>query len=156
MELLRGVFLASLLSNGPLPADKVDSLLRQIADALDYAHHKGIIHRDLKPGNVLLDESGDAFLSDFGIAKLLDSNQTLTQSGVMVGTPLYMAPEQWQGKAVDGRADIYALGIILFEMLTTIQPFKADTPYSTMHKHLNEPLPSILSLHPHLPPHIQR
>ncbi len=155
MELLSGGSLAGLISNGALPVDKVNNLLRQIADALDYAHHKGIIHRDLKPGNVLLDESGDAFLSDFGIAKLLDSNQTLTQSGVMVGTPLYMAPEQWQGKAVDGRADIYALGIILFEMLTTIQPFKADTPYSTMHKHLNEPLPSVLAIRPDLPANIQ-
>ena len=100
MELLQGDSLSGLIAKGPLATDTANRLLRQVADALDYAHHKGIIHRDVKPGNILLDESGDAFLSDFGIAKLLSSTQALTQSGALVGTPSYMPPEQWEGKPI--------------------------------------------------------
>jgi serine/threonine-protein kinase len=109
MELLTGGSLSSLIRRGPLAVDHAAQILDQITGALDYAHRRGIVHRDLKPANVLLDEGGDAFLTDFGIAKLLRETTALTQSGVAMGTPAYMAPEQWRGTGLDARADIYAL-----------------------------------------------
>src|SRR5689334_19145355 len=130
MELLTGGSLGELIRRGPLSIQEASRLLDHIASALDYAHRRGVIHRDLKPQNVLLDEDRNAFLTDFGIAKLLDENTALTQSGTSIGTPAYMAPEQWQGLPVDARTDVYALAIILYEMLTGKLPFQADTPYS--------------------------
>jgi len=155
MELLRGGSLAELISKGPLSPETTVRMIDQIASALDYAHNLGIIHRDLKPQNVLLDEQGNAFLTDFGIAKLL-REATLTQSGVAMGTPAYMPPEQWEGRTLDGRADIYALGIMLFEMLAGKLPFNADTPFSMMHKHINEPPPSIHERRSGLPPGVEQ
>src|SRR4051812_7400145 len=96
MELLTGGSLGDLIRQGPLSMQEASRFLDHIAAALDYAHRRGVIHRDLKPQNVLLDEDRNAFLSDFGIAKLLDENTMLTQSGASIGTPAYMAPEQWQ------------------------------------------------------------
>jgi len=154
MELLKGGSLADLIRNGPLTVENTARFLEQIGSALDYAHEQGIIHRDLKPQNVLFDDRQNAFLTDFGIAKLLDSATRLTQSGLMMGTPAYMAPEQWQGMTIDGRADIYALGIMLYEMLTGRLPFNADTPYGLMHQHVSEPPPPALSLRADLPPAI--
>ncbi len=119
MELVSGGSLAELISKGPLPVATASRLLEQIASALDYSHERGIIHRDLKPQNVLLDEQNNPILTDFGIAKILSQTTSLTQSGMAMGTPSYMAPEQWMGKALDSRADIYALGIMLFEMLAS-------------------------------------
>ncbi len=151
MELLKGGSLADLIHKGPLALENAARLLEQIASALDYAHEQGIIHRDMKPQNVLFDDRQYAFLTDFGIARILDSGTRLTQSGLMMGTPAYMAPEQWQGLTVDGRADIYALGIILYEMLTGRLPFNADTPYGMMHQHISEPPPPVPSLRAGLP-----
>ncbi len=156
MELLSGGSLAERIRRGALPLDTTVRLLDQIADALDFAHSKGIVHRDLKPQNVLLDESGNAFLSDFGIVKLLDETSGLTQSGVAVGTPAYMAPEQWQAGTVDARSDIYSLGVMLFEMLSGHVPFQADTPFHMMHMHIYEPSPSAHGLRPELPPNVDR
>src|SRR5215831_2656843 len=144
MELLSGGSLADLIREGPLPINSITILLDQIASALDYAHRKGIVHRDLKPQNVLLDEANNAHLTDFGIAKILGETAGLTQSGVAMGTPAYMSPEQWQGQPLDARADVYALGIMLFEMLTGVLPFRAETPATLMFKHLQEPPPSVL------------
>jgi serine/threonine-protein kinase len=131
MEYLKGGSLTDLIrKKNPLPLDIVTRLLEQIASALDYAHGKGIIHRDLKPLNVLLDEGGNAYISDFGLAKL-KSASTLTQTGTAMGTPYYMPPEEWKGKpALDHRADIYSLGVILFEMLTGCVPFDAESSAS--------------------------
>ncbi|HRE49752.1 MAG TPA: serine/threonine-protein kinase [Aggregatilineales bacterium] len=143
MELLTGGSLADKISAGAIPPKKVKALLNQITSALDYAHRRGIIHRDLKPQNVMLDEGGNAFLTDFGIAKIVSSNQaaTATKAGAIMGTPYYMAPEQWRGDPVDARTDIYALGTILYEMLLGRLPFDADTAFVLMHKHVNEPPP---------------
>jgi serine/threonine protein kinase len=122
--------LDDILRDGPLSNDKILSVISQIAPALDYAHSKGVLHRDLKPSNVLMDDDGGAFITDFGIARVLgDTNPGLTTQGV-VGTPSYMSPEQAQGKQLDGRSDIYALGVMLFEMATGRRPFESDTPYS--------------------------
>ncbi len=156
MELLSGGSLADLLRGGArLEPAEVARLLDQIASALDYAHRRGIVHRDLKPQNVLLDEERNALLTDFGIAKLLSETTALTQSGIAMGTPAYMSPEQWRGQSVDGRADVYALGVMLYEMLAGRVPFMGDTPYSMMHMHIFEALPNIRTARPELPEAVQ-
>ncbi|MBX3063222.1 MAG: protein kinase [Anaerolineae bacterium] len=143
MELLPGGSLAEKIRSGPMPLPQVMELLDQIAAALDYAHNRGVVHRDMKPQNVMLDEAGNAFLTDFGIAKVMSSGTATlsTVAGTIMGTPAYMSPEQWKTQPVDARTDIYALGIILYEMLTGELPFKADTAFGLMHKHVNEEPP---------------
>ncbi|MCC7360984.1 MAG: protein kinase [Anaerolineales bacterium] len=144
------------LQAGPLTPAEIDRYFTQLADALDYAHGLGIIHRDLKPSNALLDKRGNLFLTDFGIAKLLEGSPEFTSTGAMVGTPAYMSPEQAQGHRVDLRTDIYSLGIVLFEMVTGRVPFEADTPLAVILKHLNAPLPLPSSLKPDVPPDVER
>jgi serine/threonine protein kinase/Tol biopolymer transport system component len=145
-----------LLNNGPLELKTIGSVLSQIAPALDYAHSKGVLHRDLKPSNVLLDETGSAFLSDFGIARLNEGKgSTITTQGV-VGTPSYMSPEQAQGKEMDGRSDIYSLGVMLFELATGRRPFEADTPYSIAVMQVTTPPPSPRAMNPLLPQSVER
>ncbi|MBN1992961.1 MAG: protein kinase [Anaerolineae bacterium] len=142
--------LADLLKQQRLKTDQIIHLTRQIAAALDYAHSAGIIHRDIKPGNILLD--GDwVLLSDFGLAKIIETPSEITGTGVGIGTPAYMSPEQAQGKKVDHHTDIYSLGIMLFEMLTGQVPHRAETPLATVMKRLTEPLPSPRSLNPAIP-----
>jgi WD40 repeat protein/serine/threonine protein kinase len=151
MELLSGGSLADRMRNTPMSLDTVARIVEQVGSALDYAHLKGIIHRDLKPQNVLFDESGDAHLSDFGIAKVLTENTSLTQSGAIIGTPTYMSPEQYRAEVLDGRSDLYSFGVMLFEMLTGQAPFKADTPVVMAIMHLQNPPPKARSLRPDLP-----
>ncbi len=144
MELLEGGSLSRLLrKEGGLPLASVTRLLEQISSALDYAHGRGIIHRDLKPDNVLLDQQRNAFLTDFGIAKMLGDTSNRTRTGMVMGTPSYMAPELWQGNPADARTDIYALGVMLYEMLTGVLPFRAETPYQIMHRHIYEAPPPL-------------
>jgi serine/threonine protein kinase len=126
---------------GPMDAPQAAVIVRQIAEALDYAHQQGVIHRDVKPSNVLMQDGRWVQLTDFGLAKILTSTSQLTASGASVGTPDYMSPEQAQGKPVDARSDIYSLGIILYQMLTGDVPFHADTPTGVMLKHVLEPPP---------------
>jgi len=127
----------------PIPYQKAARMLSPIARALAYAHEQKIVHRDVKPSNILITQSGEPMLSDFGIAKILEGEETveLTKTGVGVGTPEYMSPEQAQGKPVDGRSDIYSLGVILFEMITGRKPYQADTPMAVVWKLASEPLP---------------
>jgi serine/threonine protein kinase len=121
---------------GALDVGEVNRIFQQLASALTYAHEHGIIHRDIKPVNVLMDQSGRPILSDFGIAKVLAGSSGLTRPGAGVGTPEYMSPEQCRGEEVDGRADIYALGVMLFESLTGRTPFVADNYHALAHSHL--------------------
>jgi serine/threonine protein kinase len=114
---------------------------QQLASALEYAHEHGIIHRDVKPVNVLMDRSGRPILSDFGIAKVLAGTKELTRPGAGVGTPEYMSPEQCRGEPVDGRADIYALGVMLYEALTSRTPFAGDNYPALAHSHIYEEPP---------------
>jgi serine/threonine protein kinase len=152
MELLTGGSLADRIKRGPMPVETVGHILEQMAIALDYAHGRGLIHRDLKPPNVLFDDQGNAFLTDFGIAKILSDTTTLTREGMTVGTPSYMAPEQWESENLGPRTDLYSLGVVLFEMLTGKLPFVAGTPFRVMHMHLYDAPPSPSSILPALPP----
>jgi serine/threonine-protein kinase len=156
MELMTGGNLSQLIrdKNGLTPT-QTGRLLRQISGALDYAHGQGVVHRDLKTPNILLDGMGNAILTDFGIAKLLQGGNTnLTQTGTSVGTPSYMSPEQWRGEELDNTSDIYSLGIILFEMLTGRLPFTSDTPYGMMHSHLFKEPPVLTEVNFKLPPSV--
>jgi len=135
---------------------EVVSIFVQLADALSYAHAQGVIHRDIKPVNVLLDRSGRPILSDFGIAKVMASTKThLTRPGAGVGTPEYMSPEQCQGGPVDGRADIYALGIMLFEAQTGRTPFISDNYPALAHSHIYEQPPRPRAVNPTIHPAIE-
>lgn len=134
--------------NRLMPHDDVLTLMTQLTDALGYAHQRGAVHRDVKPANILLNEKNEAILTDFGIARLVEANG-LTQEGATVGTPTYMSPEQATGLEIDARSDLYALGIILYEMLTGAPPFEDDGTLSVLLKHLNDPVPS-LSEHHHI------
>ena len=137
---------------GQLTADETVRLVRSIATALDAAHSKGIVHRDLKPANILFDQDGDAYLSDFGIVKLSEATAHLTGNAI-VGTPAYMSPEQVHGKQnVDGRSDIYTLGVILYELLVGKPPYGGDTPTQVMMAHVLEPVPDLQATKLSLPP----
>lgn len=155
MRLVEGGMLSQRLARSTLSVRQVEQFLTQIGSALEYAHQRGVIHRDLKPNNVLLDESDNAYLTDFGIAKMLagatTSQLSLTATGSVMGTPAYMAPEQWRSEAVDARTDIYALGIILYEMLMGVLPFHSDTPFGMMYKHFDAPPPAPSAINPALP-----
>lgn len=117
--------------------------IRQIASALGYAHAQGLVHRDVKPANILFRADGTAVLSDFGIAKSLDDRTQFTQAGFAVGTPSYMSPEQARGQEIDGRADLYALGVVLYEILVGKLPYNGNDALSTALAHLTEPLPEL-------------
>jgi serine/threonine-protein kinase len=152
MRLMSGGSLMDRLEKGPIPMAEATEILRRIGSALDQAHRKGIIHRDLKPSNILFDQYGEAYLADFGIVRLSASSNALTASGSLVGTPTYMSPEQVYGnKELDGRSDIYALGVILYQMLTGEIPYQADTPARMMMAHVMDPVPHILEKRPDLP-----
>jgi serine/threonine protein kinase/WD40 repeat protein len=127
----------------PLPSlGEIADVLDQLASALDYAHSRGVIHRDIKPSNVMFDTQGSAYIVDFGIAKLLETTETLTRSGVSLGTPVYMAPEQWRAEALGPATDQYALGGMAYTLVTGHLPFEVPTAYAQMHKHLHEdPIP---------------
>ncbi len=151
MRYMTGGSLSDRIKEGALPLDQTARIIERLGSALDLAHSEEIVHRDLKPANILFDRNGDAYLSDFGIVKLAQASMSLTGTGT-VGTPSYMSPEQARGDAdIDGRSDIYALGVILFEMATGQAPYEADTPMGVAIKHILDPVPDILSIKPDLP-----
>jgi eukaryotic-like serine/threonine-protein kinase len=153
LEYVDGATLADLMDEG-LDDARIPGLVDQIAAGLDYAHARGVIHRDIKPGNVLLTQDGRVVLADFGLAWLLEGAAHLTLTGGVIGTPEYMSPEQASGIAVDHRADVYALGVVLFEMLTGDRPFAADSPIGVLMKHVQDDPPSVLSYRPDLSPDV--
>jgi formylglycine-generating enzyme required for sulfatase activity len=156
MEYLPGGVLKSKLGTA-MPWREAVRLLLPIAQALAYAHEHNIVHRDVKPSNILLTEKGQPMLSDFGIAKILESEQTtgLTTTGMGVGTPEYMAPEQWTGQA-GTLSDLYSLGVVLYELVTGRKPYTADTPAAIMLKQANDPLPRPRQFVPDLPDGVEK
>jgi hypothetical protein len=152
MRLVPGTDLRSLLrAERALEPARALTICRQVASALDAAHAKGLVHRDVKPSNVLLDETEHVYLADFGLTRRLDDRGTLITDGRSVGTPAYFAPEQIEGTPVDGRADIYALGCVLFECLTGAPPFARGSRLETAWAHLEEEPPSAHAIIPELP-----
>ena len=155
MRYMLGGSLAHRIQKAPLSLPVTLTILRRIGSALDHAHSQGVIHRDLKPDNILFDRYSEAYLGDFGIARMTQASAVLTGKGLM-GTPAYMSPEQVRGETeLDGRSDIYSLGVILFEMLTGQAPYKSDTPMGLAMMHVLEPVPRILDLKADLPPGCQ-
>ena len=144
MRWLRGGSIQDLIKQrGAIDLPTISKMLTQISEALIVAHRQGVVHRDLKPENILLDIEGNAYLSDFGIAKDLTDNQAITQNNAILGSPAYLSPEQIKGESVTAQSDIYAMGIVLYEMLTGKRPYEATSPATLMYKHLSEPLPDI-------------
>ncbi len=137
--------------HGQLPIPMVQAILSQVGGALGYAHRRGIVHRDIKPANIMLDDEGWAVVTDFGIAKVSDA-RGLTMTGVAIGTPSYMSPEQCGAKEITGASDQYSLGVVAYEMLTGLTPFRADSLMAIMWQHFNEPPPPILERRPDCPP----
>lgn len=139
------------MAQGRMSLPEISHVIGQIGSALDYAHRQGIIHRDVKPGNILIDNQGNTYLTDFGLARIMESSQQFTASGVSVGTPAYMSPEQGKGIKVDHRSDIYSLGVMLYEMVTQQVPFEAETPLAVLLKHITDPLPLPRKVRPDIP-----
>ncbi|MBI1723433.1 MAG: protein kinase [Gemmatimonadetes bacterium] len=154
MKFLEGRSLADILEEkGLLTVAETLGILEQVAEALDYAHQRSVIHRDVKPGNVMLDARGRVIVTDFGIAKELQSG-ALTGSGAILGTPYYMSPEQCRGGQLTGAADQYSLGVMAYQMLSGHLPFEADSAIDLLHKHCIEPPPPLDALLPALPKHV--
>jgi tetratricopeptide (TPR) repeat protein len=141
--------------DGAMPADDAVRIARQLAEGLSAAHARGVIHRDLKPANVLIDRDGNAFVSDFGVARSLASTG-LTQSGMVVGTPDYLSPEQARGESIDARSDLYALGLILYEMLTGAMPFQGGTISEILAQRMLRSPPPVTTLKPQTPAWLAR
>jgi serine/threonine protein kinase len=162
LPFISGGTLATRLAQAPggLPLDEIAGDLDQLAEALDFAHAQGVIHRDIKPTNVLLDGQGQLYLADFGIARLFDpsgdaddqrSPTPLTQTGQVLGTPLYMAPEQLTGARVGPAADIYSLGIVVYQLVTGNVPFYSETPVGLALQHVHDSPPPPRARRPDLP-----
>lgn len=139
MEYIEGRTLGGIIRNeGPLMAERMAEIGADVAAALAFAHRSGVVHRDVKPGNVLISPSGQVKVTDFGIARAANSDQDLTQTGAVMGTATYFSPEQAQGNRVDGRSDVYSLGVVLYEMAAGRPPFSGDNPMTIAYKHVRE------------------
>jgi serine/threonine-protein kinase len=156
MELLEGRTLRHLIEEeGALPEERAARIVEQVGAALDYAHRRGFVHRDVKPSNIFVGEEDRVTLTDFGIAKAASEAQQLTRTGMLMGTPEYMSPEQAEGEGVDHRTDLYALGVVLYRMLVGRVPFQGSTPHATLHNVIYEEPPPPRSLNPDLEPGVE-
>src|ERR1700676_2777820 len=153
MEFIDGRPLSSILKTaGPLSADRTADIGAHVAAPLGDAHKHDVIHRDVKPGNVLITDEGQVKVTDFGIARAINTEESLTQTGAVMGTATYFSPEQAEGVGVDARSDIYSLGVVLFEMVTGRPPFLGDTPVAVASKHVRDHPPAPRELNPSIPP----
>jgi serine/threonine protein kinase len=157
MRYVKGGTLADIMGTH-VSLDRTVKYVANVARALDYAHRSGVVHRDIKPSNILIDEHGEVLLTDFGIAKIMEGSQStqLTAAGSILGTPAYMSPEQAQGGSIDGRSDIYSLGVVLYELLTGEPPYQGETPYAVVLKHVSDPLPPPRQKNPNVPEDFER
>jgi serine/threonine protein kinase len=152
MKYIDGTTLKQRLESGPVEADEALRILTPIAAALDYAHHQGVLHRDIKPSNILLSAEGTPYLTDFGLARMASLGSSTLSSDVLLGTPHYISPEQAVGgEHLTPATDVYALGVVLYELATGRVPYTGDTPYAIVHAHIYDPLPAPRSLNPALP-----
>ena len=154
MEHVTGGTLSDLLTE-KVPLEEAVALIGPVAEALEYAHRQGIVHRDIKPSNVLIDDEGKPKLSDFGLARLMEGGANLTGGDAVLGTPEYMAPEQALGRKADQRSDLYALGVLIYQMLLGQTPFHADTPPETLMAHVHQPVPPPSTVDPDVDPRIE-
>ncbi len=156
MRLLRGQTLNHLIRHtGALPLPRILHIIEQLASALDYAHQRGIIHRDIKPANIMVDTDDYVTLMDFGIARALIGSK-ITRTGTMIGTPEYMAPEQFTGEELNIQSDVYALSVVLYEMLTGHVPFTGETPVAISHGHVYQPPPPPSQYNPQVSPAVEQ
>ncbi len=152
MEYVDGEPLSSIIrTQAPLSPTRAAAIAADIAKALSYAHRHGVVHRDVKPGNVLITTDGQVKVADFGIARAIGASESVTQTGLVMGTATYFSPEQAQGLGVDGRSDVYALGVVLYEMVTGRPPFTADTPVAIAYKHVSETAALPSEIEPRVP-----
>ena len=157
MEYIDGRTLRDMIRHeGTIAPGQIADIGADIAAALSFAHQNGVVHRDVKPGNVLITTAGQVKVTDFGIARAGGDNDGLTRTGAVMGTATYFSPEQAQGTAVDGRSDVYSLGIVLYEMATGEPPFTADSPVSVAYLHVREPVVPPSQKVPSVPPELER
>ena len=153
MEFVDGRPLSAILKTaGPLSAERAADIGAHVAAALGYAHRHGVVHRDVKPGNGLITDDGQVKVTDFGIARAVNTEESLTQTGAVMGTATYFSPEQAEGMGVDSRSDIYSLGVVLYEMVTGRPPFLGDTPVAVASKHVRDHPPAPREINPAVPP----
>jgi serine/threonine-protein kinase len=157
MEHIKGKTLSDIKKDkGILDSAYSVNVIKQVAEALSEAHKAGLIHRDIKPSNIMIDSTGKAKVTDFGIAYVIEAKTKLTRDGSIIGTPEYLSPEQCEGKKVDGRSDIYSLGVTLYEILTGKTPYEADTPVSMLMKIVKGTFPPIGEVNPNVPEQLQK
>src|SRR5262249_7246058 len=147
-------FRSLIFRKGKVPSEEACALITQVLSGLEAAHEQGVVHRDLKPGNIMREASGRVVVMDFGLARIDDGQTRMTQTGQLLGTPEYMSPEQALGEQLDGRSDLFSVGLILYEMLTGAIPFKADSALASLVKRTSEAATPAAKLDPSVPPRL--
>jgi len=156
MKYVEGHTLKDVLAEGPPTLEEIVTITDALADALTYAHKQGVLHRDVKPSNVVIDANGTPYLMDFGLARAVHAGESTMSAGMIVGTPNYVSPEQAEGdRELTARTDVYALGVLLYEMVVGRLPFKGSNPYATVHMHIYEPPPIPSEINPEIPVQVE-
>jgi tRNA A-37 threonylcarbamoyl transferase component Bud32 len=157
MRFIEGETLKARLARGPLTRDELVRIVDAVAAGLTYAHRQGVLHRDIKPSNILLEDDGDVYLADFGLARIAVAGESTLSTDMLMGTPHYISPEQARGERdLDERTDVYSFGVVLYELTVGRVPFSADTPFSIIHDHIYTPLPLPREINPRVPEAVER